>query len=340
MVMKKCLILLAVILTFFMVTSGKKLAPLREILKPFHLSIDDQRFYVTQDTTIFIYSLKDFTLEKKFGKPGEGPQEFKLAPGGPMLMTFPQRDLLVINSMGKVSFYTKEGNFIKELKSPVGGQSMSMFQPIGGQFAGFGMKMGKNFTIDIAVNIYDAQMKKVKEIHQQPFLQQGKIMFPLVPPTFYVSDNKIITAGQEDFAVNIFDAGGRKVTTITREYKRFKVTKEYKKGVHDSYKTNPDTKQLYVAIKNMITFSGRFPAIQFFYVNNRKIYIQTYLKKGKTYEFFIYDFKGKFLKRLFLPVAYQDGLRVCPTAIKDNKLYQVIENEEEEVWELHAHPIE
>jgi hypothetical protein len=64
------------------------------------------------------------------------------------------------------------------------------------------------------------------------------------------------------------------------------------------------------------------------------------LKKDETDEFFIYNFNGQFLKRLFLPAAYLDGLRPCPTYIKDNKLYQLIENEEEEEWELHAHLIE
>ena len=339
MIMKRCLILL-VILMFSMITYAKKLATLPEIFKPFHLAVDDQRFYVTQDTIIFIFSLKDFTLEKKFGKMGEGPQEFKRPQVGSGIMTFPQTDSLVVNSLGKISFYTKEGNFIKEMKSPASGQVMGLYQPIGKQFAGFGMKMGENLSIDAAVNIYDAQLKKVKEIHHQPFFQQGRMTFPLIPTVFYVSGNKIITAGGKEFSINIFDANGNKVTTITREYKLLKVTEEYKQGVFDSIKNNPDTKQFYEIIKNMIKFTDLFPAIQFFYVDNQKIYIQTYLKKDEAYEFFIYDFKGKFLKRLFLPVAYQDGYRVCPTTVKDNKLYQLIENEEEEVWELHAHTIE
>jgi hypothetical protein len=323
-----------------MVTFAGKLATLPDIFRPFHLSLDDQHFYVTEGTTIFIFSLKDFTLKKKFGKTGEGPREFKRPQGGSGIMTFPQTDSLVINSMGKVSFFTKEGNFIKEMRSPVSGQVMGLYQPIGKQFAGFGLSIGKNQSMDITVNIYDANLKKLKEIHKQPFFQQGRMMFPLIPTVFYVSGNKIITAGGKEFAINIFDANGNKVTTITREYKLLKVTEDYKKGVFDSVKTNPDTKQFYEIIKNMIKFTEYFPAIHIFYVDNQKVYIKTYLKKDETYEFFIYNFNGQFLKRLFLPVAYLDGLLPCPTYIKDNKLYQVIENEEEEMWELHAHPIE
>lgn len=339
MIMKRCLMLL-ILFMFSMVTFAEKLAALPEIYRPFHLSVDDQHFYITEDTTIFIFSLKDFTLIKKFGKMGEGPREFRRTQAGSGIMTFPQTDSLVVNSLGKVSFYTKEGNFIKEMKSPLGGQVMGMYQPIGKQFAGLGISRGENQSIDLAINLFDANLKKVKQIHKQPFFQQGRMTFPIIPPVFYVSDNKIITGGQKEFAINILDANGNKVTTITREYKLLKVTEDYKKGVFDSFKTNPDTKQFYEVFKNIIKFSDYFPAIQIFFVDNQKVYIQTYLKKDDTYEFFIYNFNGQFLKRLFLPVAYLDGLRPCPTYIKDNKLYQVIENEEEEEWELHAHPIE
>jgi hypothetical protein len=324
-----------------MVTYAEKLATLPEILRPYHLSVDDQRFYVTEGTTVYIFSLKDFALKKKFGKPGQGPQEFAPTPAGMSSLTiYPQADSIVINSPGKVSFYTKDGEFIKEMRSSAGLMG-GFFQPIGDQFAGMSFLMGQDQTMTITINIYDDKLTKTKEIYKQPFLKRGRMEFPIVSSIFYVSDTKIITpGGQKEFAINILDDKGNQLSSITREYKLLKVTEDYKKGVLDFFKTNPDTKQMYEVLKNMIKFSEYFPAIQFFYVDNQKVYIQTYLKKDETYEFFIYNFKGQFLKRLFLPVAYLDGLRPCPTYIKDNKLYQVIENEEEEEWELHAHPIE
>lgn len=339
MIMKRWFILLVLVMVSTVIFA-EKLATLPEILKPFHLSVDDQQFYVSENTTIFIYSLKDFKLKKKFGKMGEGPQEFRRPQGGSGIMIIPQKDSLVINSMGKVSFYSKEGNFINEIKSPVTAQYMSMFQPIGKHFVGLSFKMGENQTMDLTLNIYDNKLKKIKEIHKQPFFKQGKMTFPVIPPLIYVSDNKIVTAGEKEFIVKIYDADGKKITTITREYKLLKVNDDYKEGVLDSFKTNPDTKQFYEFFKNMIKFSDDFPAIQVFFVDNQKVYIQTYLKKDGRYEFFIYNFKGELLKRLFLPVEYLDGLRACPTYIKDNKLYQVVENIDEEVWELHAHTIE
>jgi hypothetical protein len=80
--------------------------------------------------------LKDFALKRKFGKPGQGPQEFAPTPGSTGSLTiYPQTDSIVINSPGKVSFYTKDGKFIKEMKFSAGLMG-GFYQPIGSQFAG------------------------------------------------------------------------------------------------------------------------------------------------------------------------------------------------------------
>jgi hypothetical protein len=336
MKMKQWLVSL-VLLTVSMGLTAEKLATLEGVFKPFFLAVDDQRFYVTEGVTISIYSLQDFSLKKKFGKAGEGPQEFKQAPVGiTMVMVYPQPDALVVNSLGKVSLFSRDGNFIKEMKSPVSGQMLGMFQPLGNQFVGMGLSSGTGGgqSLNLTINLYDADLKKIKEITSVPFIQRGRMEFPMVTPAFYVADNKVIVGGQQEFAVNVLAADGRKVTSITRPYKPLKVTEEYKKGIHDTFKTT--MKEAYEIIKNIMTFADEFPPIQMIYVDNRTIYIQTYMQENGKNEFFIYDLSGKFLTRLLLPFSYLNGAQPCPTAIKNNKLYQLVENEDEETWELHA----
>ncbi len=336
--MKQCFIFIVVIIVT-MTLSGKKLATLPGLSNPFYMAVDDRQFYVTDGPTISIFSLKDFTLKKKFGKAGEGPQEFNVPPTGMSgLMVHPQDDSLVINSPGKVVFFNKDGEYIKEIKSSLGMMG-NMFQPLGNRFAGMGFSMGENQTMTLTINIFDGKLTKIKEIYSQPFFKGGNMEFPMVTPVFYALDNKIITpAGQKEFAVDVLDAYGNKLASIRREYKLLKVTDDYKKGVHETFKLI--MKEGYAAFKNRMTFSDEFPPIQVFYVDNQKIYIQTYSKKDDRYEFFIYDFKGKFLKQLYLPVTNRNAFMSYPTAIKNNMLYQVIENEDEEEWELHATKIE
>ena len=335
--MKRGIIFMTSLFIMFSVVSfGKKLATLPGLAKPYSLVMDDTQFYVCDGVEVSIYSLKDFQLKTKFGKRGEGPQEFRAAAGGsPALILFPQKDHLLINSLGKVSYYSKEGKFIKETKIE-GSIVNGMFQPIGDKFAGLAMTMGKNMSMEFTINLFDSEFKKTKEIYKQKFMQQGSMSFPMVFPAFFVKDNKIIAPGGEEFVINILDAEGNKVNAITREYKRLKVDEDYKKGVHDFFKST--IREQYEFIKQMITFTDYFPAIQFFFAEDGKIYIQTYLREEKEdkYELFIYDLEGKFLKRLFIPVKYVNGFQPTAYTIKNNTFFQLIENEDEEEWELHA----
>jgi hypothetical protein len=92
--------------------AAKKVAVFKEIYKSMQIDVDSNHLYVSQLSTVYIYSLEDFQLKNKFGKEGEGPQEFK---GYALLNVQPQ--VLLINSMGKLSFFNKDGTFIKEMRT-------------------------------------------------------------------------------------------------------------------------------------------------------------------------------------------------------------------------------
>jgi hypothetical protein len=71
-------------------------------------------------------------------------------------------------------------------------------------------------------------------------------------------------------------------------------------------------------------------------VVNEKIYARTYRRKDGKAEFFIFDFSGKLLKHLYLPLADMNLLKTAPFHICNDVLYQVIENMEKEHWVLHS----
>jgi hypothetical protein len=72
-------------------------------------------------------------------------------------------------------------------------------------------------------------------------------------------------------------------------------------------------------------------------VVDQKIYIQTYKrsKPGERTEFLILDLKGGMLKRVMLPIKYTSYFTPYFYGIKNEKLYQIVENEEEEEYQLH-----
>lgn len=341
--MKKCLFcILIVILGMGANGFAERLATLPDLIRPGSLEIDDDQFYVLQEVEVYIYSLEDFSFKTKFGKAGEGPQEFKTTlGGGTAIGIIPYNDHLLVNSAGKISYYSKDGKYIKEMKIPSISPSGGSFQPTGSGFIGMDAAFSsEDQSMYAAINLYDEKMTKIKEIFRKKAMHRGRMEYPAAASTFYILKDRIILGGDEEFVLNVFDIEGNKLPAIKRDYKRLKVTAEYKERVYRALKTNPATKAAFETIKKFIDFPDYFPAIQLFYIDAGKIYILTYLEENEKYETFIYSADGKFLKRVFLPFKYRDGVDANPYTFHKNKLYQLIENIETEEWELHATKIE
>jgi hypothetical protein len=318
-------------------------AQLPDVMKPSNMAIDDDNIYIADGATIWIYSLKDYKLKGKFGKKGEGPREFTLSRGGQGVMIFPQEDFLVVNTQGKVSFWKKDGMFIKEMKAPPGAvQGGQWLQPAGKNYVGLGTAFNsKDQSFSIVVTLYDSNLNKIKGLILMPFMKNSKMEFPIQNPGVFAWGDKIVTTGDKfSFNMLVFDSQGNKVAGIKRDYKPLKMYSAYKEEVYDMFKKNPDTREFFEVVKQMVKIGDRFPPIQGFFVADQKIYIQTYKKQDDKYEFFIYGLDGKFIKQVYLPVNYMWGILPYPTAVKNNTLYQLIENEDEETWELHATKIE
>ena len=336
--MKRIIITMVMVLLMLPTLSfGKKLATLSELVKPTGIEVDNHQCYIVEKASIFIYSLKDFRLIKKFGKSGEGPQEFKITRGGESLQAFVHGDLLWINSMGKLSIFDKKGNFIKEMKTAAP-RGAGMFQPIGDLIVGRGVSGAvEDGLVYFVINLYDLQFNVVKELKRIKVLQKGGMTLPMINPVCFVAGNNVVFPGEmKKFQVTIFDVKRNKTTFISRDYKPLKVTEKYKKDIYTMFKTMPDSKPMFEQLKKIIRFRDEFPPIQGFMPANDRVYILTYLVKDGKSECFIYDMKGKFIKRVFLPIHYLYGARPTPMTFNNDKFYQLVENEDDEEWELHS----
>lgn len=85
-----------------------------ELTNPGQILVDpsSKNIYISDRTTVYIYSLTDFKLKKKFGKSGEGPREFKRYAN-----LFLTSDYLLVNSVSRATFFTKDGKYIREMNS-------------------------------------------------------------------------------------------------------------------------------------------------------------------------------------------------------------------------------
>jgi hypothetical protein len=329
--MKKSLVMAWMVLScgYILAADGTGKVPLPDLVHPLKVQIGKDRFVIGEKISVFIYSLSDFKLLKKFGKEGEGPGELK----NRITRLEIQPEYIFINSVGKVSYFSKDGRFIKELKTPAPDLRL---KPFGNHFIGERM-VTENNSLCISVDIYDGDVKKVMHVYrrEREVQRRGKGTRVFAHPLpYYVSQKKLFVAKGSDFVIDVLDESGKKLYAITHEYQRMRVTKDDRKRVMHHLETDPGIKPYLDMIKPII-FPDTFPPIRTYYVTDGRVYVLTYkIKEGET-ECLIFKANGQFLKKVFLPYRYKNPVDEYPADIKNDRLYQLVENEDSEEWELH-----
>jgi hypothetical protein len=84
-------------------------------------------------------------------------------------------------------------------------------------------------------------------------------------------------------------------------------------------------------------FKDYFPAIKAFSVDNDLLYVITNKKRNELWECIVMNLKGKELKREFVPLQESEPYTYYPLlySIENGKFYALIENEDDETWELY-----
>jgi hypothetical protein len=333
--MRKTILFMTIIFISISV-QAKKIAELPDIMKPDQMEVGKGRLFVSEGANIYIYSLKDFSLIKKFGKQGEGPQEFKINPFGPPMVIAVIDDKFWVSSDTKLSTWTLDGEFIKEIKVP----PFQVFFPAKDRYLASGTSQAQNGKSYLNIGLYDQSLKMIKELYQSD-MEVGPNFswnFPMNPFSFqFYKDVIYVVAGKEGFVLYVFNLKGEKITTIKKEYPLIEVPASYKDEILSWFQKSPNFKQYFDFFKQRITFRSHFPAIQWMTVTDDRIYALTFKQKNGLTECIILDLIGNELKRSYLPLTGIRGNTFDFPAftIADKIFYTLIENEDNEVWELH-----
>jgi hypothetical protein len=308
----------------------ERLATLPEIMKPGSICVDNNQLYVAERSSIYLYSTKDFKLVKQFGKQGEGPGEFK---NNPIIKAFP--DYLLINSFGKLIYFSRNGELIKEKKTT--GRFTFLVYPLGDNFVGLQVKFNRESKKrSYAITLFDKDFKSIKDVAESERRMQGRsqtIEMEMVHDYLghdVYGENIYVGDTNKGFFFEVFNSKGNKLYQIEKEYEQLEVTDEYK----NNYIENMKKSTFYKRVKDRVKFTCKkyFPAFKNFSINSGKIYVFTYKIKDKKQEVIIMDLKGNILKKTFFPddVIY---------SIDNDRFYYLKENEEKEEWELFVEKI-
>jgi len=320
-----------------------KVATFGEVIKPDMLQVKNDRLYVLAGTSIFIYSTKDFHLIKKFGREGEGPGEFITRPYGPPMAIGFYSDHLVVNSRNKMSYFTLDGNYVKEEKSPPG----SIFYRVEGGYLGIGAAAGADGKAYICFRLFNPNFKEPKMLYEtEVFVGEGDMQFllPMNAVNYYpiYNDQLFIVDGKKGFLIDCFDYTGKKLYSIEKkDHEKIKVTDAYQKSTWNWFNNHYLFKQALDLVKKNLKYKDYFPAIKSLAVDNDRLYAITNKTNKGQWECIIMDLKGKELKRVFVPLQEAEPYTYYPLlyCIEKGKFYALIENEKEETWELYMESI-
>lgn len=327
-----CLIMLAVLL--ITPVQAEKVATLEEIMKPDMFIVAEDMVLITEKASIYLYSLKDYRLIKKFGKAGEGPREFKIDPFGAPMFVLPYKGKIYVSSHAKVSVFTSKGEFIRESRV----MPYQVYQPFGDKFLYTATVPGEKNQNLLTINLSDEKFEKLKELYVSDMTvgPTASFNFPINAFDFVPYKDKIyIVAGKDGFAIDVFDGNGKKLYRVKKEYERLPVSDDYKKKTKKSFQSGP-FKQFWEYFKNRLSFKSHYPGIRNMLVDDDRMYVLTYKKKDGKVECIIMDLKGKEEKRVFVPMEELYGMEYYPKYdVYNGHWYTLIENVDEENWELH-----
>ena len=308
---------------------AKKKVILDNVEKPDSFFVDKKNLYLVDGWSIKIYSRDNFKFKRKFGGNGEGPGEFK----GYIISSITP-DYIFVNTPGRVSYFSLEGNFIKQKTT---NYPFGRFKTVGkDNFVGYSYskKDGQRYE---AIYLYDKHIKKTKRLYLRKHFVSKKGKINLIeerPPFFQIYQNKIYLDGI-DGRIYVYNKNGKVLNILKPKIDRLPFTIKHKNKFEKQLEQNVNTKKYYHNTKKRFTYPDMFPPIRMFHVKNKKIYIMTNLEKEKKNEFIILDINGKEIKRIFLPISpFEKGMILLNYDICEDKLYQLIDNEKTEEWEI------
>lgn len=309
---------------------------LNEIINPGSIVFGDGKLFIYDSSgVICAYSAKDFKMVNKFGRQGTGPGEFMIRPGIlPALYYY--NGQVMVDGISKVAFFSPEGKLLREIKKE---RPSLGYYPLGEKFAAKSVVNGAEGTLlaYIFCDVKDNRFFKTKEffkfesVFQPRDLSKGFNPLNQFSQRFYCQHNRVFICG-EDGVIKVFDDNGNKQFEIKKDFGKLMVTDALKEQVFEFYKTHPGTKPVFKILKERMKFPAHFPLVRDVFVADQKIFVLPYAKEKMQNIFFVFDLTGKFIGKQISPIRDKDIFEVNPYTIKDGKIYQLIENSDEESW--------
>ena len=331
-----CLLLVSI---YSCSNKSQEIVSLHDLIDPNEIFILNSKLYITSSsdpedkaTTVYAYSLKDFTLQWKAGSLGKGKGQYEVWPGHTVWIGVLSEKLFICDFF-KMGFYNFDGKYLNEMMLE---QGSAFYKSIGNKFVAQGSPTESGVSY-YTVNLYDSTLKKIKEIYRiensyNSVLKKNRMFTRELSYQTY-KDKIYIKGRSEDFIIDVYDKNGNKFRTIDIIYTRLKITEKHKEAAYDLYRNHPLFGKYFEELKKEIVFPEYLPAIKDFRINGDKLYVLTYRREADKSELYILDLEGNIKKKIMLPVIWK-SIQIISFEINKEKLYQIVKDENTQNWNL------
>lgn len=162
---------------------------------------------------------------RTIGRPGQGPGELFLA----RTLIFTTRDELAVQNISNISYFSKEGEFLRNMSLAKGRISTIDIDDEGNIF-GFSIVGDKGVY---ELKKYDPELNELFSLGTSPLPSEdmqktGKrnIFFTLLRWDIINGDQVVTGYPKEGYIIKVFDASGKLVRRIEKDYTPLEITKE------------------------------------------------------------------------------------------------------------------
>ncbi|MCK5056691.1 MAG: hypothetical protein KAT34_08550, partial [Candidatus Aminicenantes bacterium] len=187
--------------------------------------------------------------------------------------------------------------------------------------------------IFLSAGIVDKTFQQKKELKRKKMeIRGGKINIISGAMILDVYKGRIYVAG-DDLSVDVFAEDGSFRKKIKHPHDPVKFTSEMKEKFDETLKYM--FKAMYEQIKPIIYYPDYLPVIYNLQFSGPHLYVFTWKSRGDNRELFVFKLDGTFVEKTAVPLKMVQFILPYPFDISGKALYQLVDNEDTEEWELH-----
>ena len=352
--MKFVVYLLLILLLFSAFLLGEKIAALPEIGKNPGLMVNEKYIYITDgfNHTINVYTKQECRHSEAFGTKGEGPREFM----SPPVLDISGNHLVAI-SMGKLTFLTLDGDFVREEKVPTEYQILKVTDSLLVARKTIQLEQPEGYNIMKArLLVLDRQFNELRQVHDpvkagimiigRSNTKREMRLLPDLEEVVVSNDRIFVGNSEKGFHFSVYNFPGDNQFEIDHPYQKRQVTAADKKRILEERKRLFESRGFrlkwedHLKRYSRLTFPDYFPPYQKFVINQDLLLVFEHKREDNRRNCYIFDQNGELIKQITLPQETSSFSSEFPSYLYGDSYYYILENEDEEQWELHSFKIE